>query len=206
MATQAQVDANQANSQKSTGPKTPEGKAASSRNRLSHGFASSTRFVKGEDPAVFNLLLDDLISEHQPATPTEQILVEQMAHHHWISLRATRLQDSEVAIHLKLGMTPTHLPVFIRYQTAAERSFYKAHTELLKVQKQRQNSKIGFESKKPEVAPEAPPQSESKTPAPAPSTEETPFPTLAEPQEPNLRQEIAWIMSVTPDELRANNL
>ena len=121
-------------------------------------------------------------------------------------MRATRLQDSEIAIHLKLGMTPTHLPVFIRYQTAAKRSFYKAHTELLKVQKQRQNSKIGFESKKPEVAPEAPPKSEPKTPAPAPSTEETPFPTLAEPQEPNLRQEIAWIMSVTPDELRANNL
>jgi len=206
MATQAQVDANQANSQKSTGPKTPEGKAASSRNRLSHGFASSTRFVRGEDPAEFNLLLDDLLSEHQPATPTEQILVEQMAHHHWISMRATRLQDSEIAIHLKLGMTPTHLPVFIRYQTAAERSFYKAHTELLKVQKQRQNSKIGFESKKPEVAPEAPPKSEPKTPDPAPATEETPFPTLAEPQEPNLRQEIAWIMSVTPDELRARGL
>ena len=196
MATQAQVDANQANSQKSTGPKTPQGKAASSRNRLSHGFASSTRFVRGEDPAEFNLLLDDLLAEHQPATPTEQILVEQMAHHHWISMRATRLQDSEIAIHLKLGMTPTHLPVFIRYQTAAERSFYKAHTELLKVQKQRQNSKIGFESKKPEVAPEAPPKQEPQIP----------FPTLAEPQEPNLRQEIAWIMSVTPDELRANIL
>jgi len=196
MATQAQVDANQANSQKSTGPKTPQGKAASSRNRLSHGFASSTRFVRGEDPAEFNLLLDDLLSEHQPATPTEQILVEQMAHHHWISMRATRLQDSEIAIHLKLGMTPTHLPVFIRYQTAAERSFYKAHTELLKVQKQRQNSKIGFESKKPEVAPEAPPKQEPKIP----------FPTPAEPQEPNLRQEIAWIMSVTPDELRARGL
>ena len=206
MATQAQVDANQANSQKSTGPKTPQGKAASSRNRLSHGFASSTRFVRGEDPAEFNLLLDDLLSEHQPATPTEQILVEQMAHHHWISMRATRLQDSEVAIHLKLGMTPTHLPVFIRYQTAAERSFHKAHNELLKAQKKRETSKIGFESKKPEVAPEAPPQSEPKTPAPAPSTEEIPFPTLAEPQEPNLRQEIAWIMTVTPDELRANNL
>jgi len=196
MATQAQVDANQANSQKSTGPKTPQGKAASSRNRLSHGFASSTRFVRGEDPAEFNLLLDDLLSEHQPATPTEQILVEQMAHHHWISMRATRLQDSEIAIHLKLGMTPTHLPVFIRYQTAAERSFYKAHTELLKVQKQRQNSKIGFESKKPEVAPEAPPKQEPQIP----------FPTLAEPQEPNLRQEIAWIMSVTPDELRERGL
>ena len=131
MATQAQVTANQANSQKSTGPKTEEGKAISSRNRLSHGFASSTRFVKGEDPAEFNSLLDDLISEHQPATPTEQILVEQMAHHHWISLRATRLQDSIVASYFLTGLTPVQLGLFIRYQTSAERSFHKAHTELL---------------------------------------------------------------------------
>ena len=196
MATQAQVDANQANSQKSTGPKTEEGKATSSRNRLSHGFASSTRFVKGEDPAEFNLLLDDLIAEHQPATPTEQILVEQMAHHHWISMRATRLQDSIVASYLMTGLTPVQLGLFIRYQTSAERSFHKAHTELLKARKQRENSKIGFESKKPEVTPEAPPKPEPKTP----------FPTPAEPQEPNIAQEIAWLMSVKPEQRRAKNL
>jgi len=182
MATQAQVDANQANSQKSTGPKTDEGKAKSSRKRLSHGFASSTRFVLGEDPAEFNLLLDDLISEHHPATPTEQILVEQMAHHHWISLRATRLLNSEVAFYLKSGCTPVlELGLFMRYQAAAERSFYKAHTALLKAQKQRHDSQIGFESQKPEMAPEAPPKSEPKTPEPPPATEKIPFPAPAEP-------------------------
>jgi len=206
MATPAQVDANQANSQKSTGPKTEEGKATSSRNRLSHGFASSTRFVKGEDPAEFNSLLDDLISEHQPATPTEQILVEQMAHHHWISLRATRLQDSIVASYFLTGLTPVQLGLFIRYQTSAERSFHKAHTELLKARKQRENSKIGFESKKPEVAPEAPPKSQPKTPAPAPPTEKIPSPAPAEPQERTLIQEMAWLMSHTPKQLRAKKV
>src|SRR4051812_24320622 len=183
MATQAQVDANQANSQKSTGPKTEEGKAKSSINRLSHGFASSTRFVKGEDPAEFNLLLDDLISEHQPATPTEQILVEQMAHHHWINLRATRLQDREIEFHLQIGGTAAKLGLFIRYQTSAERSFHKAHTELVKARKQKANSKIGFESKKPEVAPEAPPKSEPKAPQPPPPTKKVPFQLPTEPKE-----------------------
>ena len=206
MATPAQVDANQANSQKSTGPKTEAGKAASSRNRLSHGFASSTRFVKGEDPAEFNLLLDDLISEHQPATPTEQILVEQMAHHHWINLRAARLLDREIERHLVVGMSPVHFGLFIRYQTSAERSFHKAHTTLLKAQKQRQDSKIGFESKKPEVAPEAPPKSQPKTPAPAPPTEKIPSPAPAEPQERTLIQEMAWLMSHTPKQLRAKKV
>jgi len=65
---------------------------------------------------------------------------------------------------------------------------------------------VALESKKPEVAPEALPKSEPKTPDPVPPTDEIPFPTLAEPQEPNLRQEIAWIMSVTPDELRERGL
>ena len=185
MATQAQVNANQANSQKSTGPNTEEGKARSSKNRLSHGFASSTRFVQGEDPAEFNLLLDDLISEHQPATPTEQILVEQMAHHHWINLRAARLLDREMERHLVVGMSPVHFGLFIRYQTSAERSFHKAHTTLLRARKQRQDSKIGFESKKPEVVPEAPPNPEPKTPFPAP----------AEPQEPTIAADIAAIRS-----------
>jgi len=55
---------------------------------------------------------------------------------------------------------------------------------------------VALESKKPEVAPEAP----------APSQPKTPFPAPAEPQEPNIAQEIAWIMSVTPEELRASNL
>src|ERR1700761_7701695 len=40
MATPAQVAANQANSQKSTGPKSPDGKTRSSRNSFKHGLYS----------------------------------------------------------------------------------------------------------------------------------------------------------------------
>ena len=111
-------------------------------------------------------------------------------------MRATRLQDSIVASYLMTGLTPVQLGLFIRYQTSAERSFHKAHTALLKSQKQRESSKIGFESKKPEVVPEAPPNPEPKTPFPAP----------AEPQQPNIAQEIAWLMSDKPAQRRANNL
>src|SRR5579863_7994330 len=148
---QAQIAANQANSQKSSGPKTDEGKAKSSRNRLSWGFASSTRFIPGENQEHFCALLNDLIREHQPATLTEQILVERMAHHHWIALRANRIQGDLLAETTVFKEIHYHLPLLIRYQTTADRAFHKAHSELLKVQKQRGNSPIGFESQKAEA-------------------------------------------------------
>src|ERR1700690_1996624 len=94
MATLNQIAANKANSQKSSGPRTDAGKAKSSLNRLSHGFASNTaRLVQGEDPEEFKALLADLMEEYQPATPTEQILVERMTLNQWLSLRAFRLQS-----------------------------------------------------------------------------------------------------------------
>jgi hypothetical protein len=149
MATERQIEANKLNSQKSTGPKSPEGKAKSSLNRLSHGLASSATLVPGEDPDEFKALLTDLTGEHQPAFATEQILVEQMALNQWLSLRAFRLQG-EAFLDQTLGGTkfgiPKDLGVLIRYQTSAERAFHKAHNEFVKTKKQRSDSEIGFES------------------------------------------------------------
>jgi hypothetical protein len=148
MATERQIEANKLNSQKSTGPKSPEGKAKSCLNRLSHGFASNATVIPGEDPEEFKALLHDLSSEHQPATATEEILVEQMASNQWLSLRAFRLQG-EAFLDQTLGGTkfgvPKDLGLLIRYQTSAERAFHKAHNELVKTKKQRSNSEIGFE-------------------------------------------------------------
>src|ERR1700678_2552498 len=104
MATPAQVAANRSNAQKSTGPTSAEGKAKSSSNRLTHGFASHAILMPGEDPKEFRALLDSLVEEHQPATETEQILVEKMALNQWLSLRAFRLQSyAFLGESLKLG-------------------------------------------------------------------------------------------------------
>jgi len=148
MSTARQIAANQQNSQKSTGPKSPEGKANSCLSHLSHGLTSSATIVPGEDPEEFKSLLIDLLGEYGPATPTEQILVEKMAMNQWLSLRGFRLQGEAFLDRQLMGDSfgiPKDLGLLIRYQTSAERAFHKAHNELVKTKKQRPNSEIGFE-------------------------------------------------------------
>jgi hypothetical protein len=184
MATPSQIAANRENSKKSSGPKTPEGKAKSCLNHLSHGFTSNTaRLIPGENEEELKALLADLMDEYQPATPTEQILVEKMCQNQWLSGRAFRLQSDAFTtggrggyFAVKLTITKD-LGVLIRYQTSAERAFHQAHKELVTAQKQRAKAEIDFESQNVvEAAAAAPPQAKTE-PKTAPITRvETDFP------------------------------
>ena len=53
MTTQAQTAANRINSQKSTGPRTAEGKAVVSQNAVKHGLLAREAVIRGEDPGEF---------------------------------------------------------------------------------------------------------------------------------------------------------
>ena len=50
---QAQQRANELNAQKSTGPRTEEGKAIASRNSLKHGLCAKKRFAPHEDAEAY---------------------------------------------------------------------------------------------------------------------------------------------------------
>ncbi len=123
---------NRANSQHSTGPKSPQGKLASSGNSLKHGLASATIIIPGEDPAALEALLHDLLEEHQPANPTEQLLVNEMAQSYWLTQRALRFQNE---CFTENGVDEERLSLFLRYQTTHERSFHKALATLLRLKK-----------------------------------------------------------------------
>jgi hypothetical protein len=96
MSTDRQIEANRLNAQHSTGPITPEGRAAVRLNGLKYGLYAETLILPGEDPAEFDALVDRLDAEHQPATPTEEIFVSQIAMASW---RRARVQRMEAAFY-----------------------------------------------------------------------------------------------------------
>jgi hypothetical protein len=82
-ATEAQTRANRENAKKSTGPRTAEGKAASSRNGLTHGLCADKHLLPGEDPDDFLFLLYDLLDRFRPEGPGEEKLVLRIAADQW---------------------------------------------------------------------------------------------------------------------------
>src|SRR5690348_5251733 len=63
MATVAQIAANRLNAQKSTGPRSVDGKLASSMNALKHGIDAASVLIPGEDPALYERIAADYRSQ-----------------------------------------------------------------------------------------------------------------------------------------------
>ena len=78
MTSQRQLEANRANAKRSTGPKSPQGKARSRRNSYKDGLRARI-LLSGEDEAEFNQLRARLLQEHNPQTTLEAELVEDLA-------------------------------------------------------------------------------------------------------------------------------
>ncbi len=79
MTSTARIEANRRNAQQSTGPRTAEGKAASSRNALRHGITSQQLILFDETEEAFANFHDELRAAHAPADAAEAALVERIA-------------------------------------------------------------------------------------------------------------------------------
>ena len=90
MATQSQIDATRRNAQKSTGPITPEGRAAVRHNALKHGLTSEVLIPQDEDRPEFDRLCDAFGTEYQPVGPTEESLLENLVAAKWRLGRAAK--------------------------------------------------------------------------------------------------------------------
>lgn len=95
MATNKQIATNQANAQRSTGPKTEAGKAASSKSAIKQGAWSGISVAEHEDEALFKSLLAALVKEHDPPTAIARQLVERLAVMFWREIRLAKADAFE---------------------------------------------------------------------------------------------------------------
>src|SRR5256885_15587050 len=141
MATLKQIEANRRNAVLSTGPKTPEGKAAVRLNALRHGLRARTVVLPGEKSEAFQQLCDDLEAEWQPQTPTEQLYVEQMAVSQW-KLRRMDIGEARLLGQQFGAKNQIHLlDRLLQADARLERDFTRANRELYRLQKYRPHQK-----------------------------------------------------------------
>jgi len=200
MASQQQIDANRQNAQKSTGPKTPEGKAAVSQNARTHGLTAQQVCLSGEDQEEFEASRQAFEDELKPVGPLQTFLVQQIVMAAWRLSRLRTLeaglfqlrsindkQDLEtdytnnlsqrvrLAYHFRRDIAGQNTVNMLgRYETRVERSFYRALHELQRFQAP-PKEKVAKQS---QSAPE-PEQPQDFTPpsAPSPSPQRGPRPS-----------------------------
>jgi len=140
MTSPARAAANAANAQSSTGPRTEEGKARSSRNALKHGLTSRDLIVREDEQEDFNDLQQSLREDLGPEGALESFTFNQLVRAAWNMHRFQRL-ETDLMVN---GLDPLlddsaakTLDRLHRYHGQAERSYYRHLKELRVLQTNR---------------------------------------------------------------------
>jgi len=90
MATPKQNAANRRNAQRSTGPRSDDGKARAALNNFKHGIYAKSPIVPGEDPAQRQALQDAYLARFNPQTIEQLYLVNVLIQLHWEDIRLVK--------------------------------------------------------------------------------------------------------------------
>ena len=151
MASLQQIEANRRNAQRSTGPRSVEGKAASRFNALKTGIDAESLVVRGEDAAALETLTAEYYAHLQPVGPQESAWVDILIRDDWFLRRFAKtdaqifeyeLQTSYKLIEAcPLGQAfdraSSTLSRLQRRIDATERSYQRASKELAALQEER---------------------------------------------------------------------
>jgi hypothetical protein len=132
-----QQEANRQNAQQSSGPVTPEGKAAVRLNALKYGLRARDLIIFDEDPEEYKLLAADLEVDWQPQNRTERLLLEQMTTSQWLLARISRGESRIYHAGIPIEKQFALLRDVAAQRTKLERSFTTALRELKQLQKER---------------------------------------------------------------------
>jgi hypothetical protein len=154
------LQTNRENAKKSTGPKTPEGKARSSQNAVKHGLLARQILINDDDPnekaEEFDRLLSDLVDELQPQGRLQSLCVQRIAVCYWRLRRAYRFEAQSLRHQRKEEFSPfeelaqniagrkpepfarilpyqEQITLLVRYESMIDRQLNKAMTQLQKL-------------------------------------------------------------------------
>src|SRR5262249_4437431 len=96
MTSQAQIDANRLNSQKSTGPRSADGKAASRFNALKHGAYAHAAVIPGENEEDLLSAIQQYYDEFKPVGVVETELVDTLIESGWEKERTALLEAAAI--------------------------------------------------------------------------------------------------------------
>jgi hypothetical protein len=103
-----QLEANRDNAQRSTGPRTDEGKRVSRRNALRHGLAAETVIDILEDPDDYKAFEANIIADYDAQTAVERELVLRLASLLWRIRRATGIETDLLRIQAEILRERVH--------------------------------------------------------------------------------------------------
>ncbi len=98
MTTDKQTQANRANAQSSTGPKTAEGKAVVAMNAITHGILSTRLLLTDESADIYGRLRDSLEHSLKPVGMLELALVEKIAVALWKQRRMVAAEAASIEL------------------------------------------------------------------------------------------------------------
>jgi hypothetical protein len=138
MISEKQLEANRRNALRSTGPKTTEGKARSSRNNLRHGLTGQVTVMPNEDREAHDNFCGELIDSFKPESPLELQLAQSIAEDNWRLNRVRAIENNMFA----LGHADYHREIDIALADARTFQEQAAQFALLTMYEQRINRNL----------------------------------------------------------------
>ena len=211
---QKRIEANRRNAQKSTGPRTADGKAKSAQNATTHGLSSLNRnplnpgcFLRIEDESQFQTTLNESVATYRPQQRDELDLLTEAVFAKWRQQRlwvaetaqievAIAQNERDLQLSLPTANAPAHLAngiakseqvlkLYLRYDAQLHRHYRNCLKDLRDLQAERALQGD------PPIEPK-PPAPEAEIPSPTePAAATAPPENQPEPNEPKLTPEEA---------------
>ena len=160
----AKIRSNRRNARLSTGPKTREGKAASSKNAIRHGLLSKQVTLPDEDKEAFTCWSEKMLAQLAPVGPLEEFLAGRVVATAWRLGRVSRLESGVLAYRMmdvqveqagarrevdlvaagliRDAAGADTLSKLARYERNLERGMYRALHELQRLQASRSGQEV----------------------------------------------------------------